>query len=43
MGQAGEVPREMTLKVKVRGKQRPEGEPEVGVLSHLKLSRVGSQ
>jgi hypothetical protein len=44
VGLAGEVPREMTLKVKVRGKQRPEyREPEVGVLSYLKLSRVGSQ
>lgn len=31
-GRQGEVPREMTLKVKVRGKQRSEdGEPEVRV------------
>lgn len=43
MGQAGEVPRKMTLEVKVRGKQKPEdGEPEVGVILGSVSPRVGS-
>lgn len=41
VGLAGEAPREMTLKVKVRGKQKPEdGEPEVGVIPGSVLPKV---